>query len=120
MTKSTYRLTFLLAATGLLFLIPASLPQWLSYSYLKIVHIALGFLLAVTVARVIYTHVPEVLGNPFKRGIKKWNGFKLLFYLTITFISGILLIFLSGHAWIRYVHLFIGLWCLLVGWKHTR
>jgi hypothetical protein len=81
----------------------------------------LGLILGGMVVWVMKTHVPKELANPFKRGIKKWNGMKCLIYLFLAIGSGVVLYstWLSGK-WVYYLHFFMGIWCLIVGWKHIR
>lgn len=119
MQKVTIRLAIATAAVGLLLLFPSNAIPWLSYTFVLSIHVLLGITLAILLFRLIYTHVPSELYNPFRQGYKKWNGFKLFLYLFLGILSGITLLFFSKQ-WIYYFHGFIGLWALLVGWKHTR
>jgi hypothetical protein len=119
MHKVSIRLAIATAAVGLLLLFPFDAIPWLSYTFVLTIHVLLGITLAIFLFRLIYTHVPSELYNPFRQGYKKWNGFKLFLYLFLGILSGITLLFFSKQ-WIYYFHGFIGLWALLVGWKHTR
>ncbi len=120
MTKSTFWLSVLALGTGLFLLFPFHAGSWLSFSVVMAGHISVAILLALMLFKVIYSHVPRHLSNPFKSGIKKWNGFKYFFYLTLAFGSGILLVSGISGSWVKNFHLGIGAWSLLVGWKHTR
>ncbi|HJV45772.1 MAG TPA: hypothetical protein VJ824_08590 [Bacillota bacterium] len=115
-TKFTFRFMVLTSMVGLALLIP-HIP------YHRIIlygHMSFGILLVGMLFWVMKTHVPKELSNPFKRGIKKWNGLKYLFYSILAISSGILqYLGLGGMGtWIYYLHFFMGIWCILVGWKH--
>jgi hypothetical protein len=116
MHKAALLLAVTTTGVGLLLLFPIS---FLPYKVVLTLHVLLGLTLAIILIRLIYSHVPSELYNPFREGFKKWNGFKLLLYLFLAILSGIFLLFLS-IKWIIYFHGFIGLWALLVGWKHRR
>lgn len=116
MHKAAMYLSIASATIGLFLLLPFGSN---TYSVVLTIHILLGITLAILLIRLIYTHVPSELYNPFRQGFKKWNGFKLLLYLTLAILSGISLLFFSVN-WLVYFHGFIGLWALLVGWKHRR
>ncbi|MGC5325779.1 hypothetical protein [Brevibacillus sp. SYSU BS000544] len=119
MPKTTFRLSALALLSGLLLLIPAG--SWFPWIQFRYIHIGLGLLLLVLFLRIVSTHAPTELGNPFKRGVKKWNGFKYAFYLLIAILSGLFMLQnWVTLTWTIYVHLFFGAWCVLVGWKHTR
>lgn len=119
MNKLAIYLAVITAIFGLFLLLPLGSIPWISYSVILGIHVVLGIGLAILLVRLVYTHVPTELFNPFKRGYKKWNGFKLLLYLFLAIISGVLLLFFYVR-WLIYFHAFIGLWALLVSWKHTR
>ncbi|WP_442593784.1 hypothetical protein [Neobacillus sp. D3-1R] len=119
MPKLTYRLTNLTAFLGLLLMIPSNTLKVLFYSKILMIHVLAGVILSVTLISLMYTHVPVELSNPFKRGVKKWNGFKTLLYLILTILSGIIISIFYIH-WMTYFHGFIGLWVLLVAWKHKK
>jgi hypothetical protein len=119
MHKISSRLAIATAAVGLLLLLPFGKIPWLSYSVVLTIHVLLGTILAILLFRLLYSHIPSELYNPFRQGFKKWNGFKLFLYLLLGILSGIVLLFFT-RQWIYYFHGFIGLWALLVGWKHTR
>lgn len=119
MHKVSIRLAIATAAVGLLLFFPFGTISWLSYNVVLTIHILLGITLAIFLFRILYSHVPSELYNPFRQGFKKWNGIKLFLYLFLGILSGITLLFFSKQ-WIYYFHGFIGLWALLVGWKHTR
>lgn len=117
--KVTYRLAILTAIVGLLLFFSFGSLKGLLYYKILIIHILLGLVLAGVLIRLMYTHVPEELSNSFKRGVKKWNGFKTLLYLILAILSG-MIVFLFHIRWVMYFHGFIGLWALVVGWKHKR
>lgn len=119
-TKTTYRLSILALGTGIMLMLPLHTVSWLSVSTIKLAHILVAILLAVMLCRIIYSHVKMQLSNPFKSGIKKWNGFKYLFYLILAFGSGVWLVSGLAGSWVQTFHLGIGAWSLLVGWKHTK
>jgi hypothetical protein len=117
--KATDRLAIVTAIIGLLLIIPFGSLYELFYNKILIIHIILGLILGAMLVRLIYRHVPIELSNPFKPGVKKWNGFKLLLYLIVAIFSGMIIYFFYIN-WLIYFHGFIGLWALLVGWKHRR
>jgi zinc transporter ZupT len=117
--KGTYRLAIFTAIIGLFLFIPFGSLKGLIYNKILIIHIILGLALGVMLFRLIRTHIPHELSNPFKSGEKKWKGFKLLLYLIIATFSGIIVIFFQIN-WLIYFHGAIGLWSLFVGWKHKR
>jgi multisubunit Na+/H+ antiporter MnhE subunit len=117
--KATDRIAIGTAIIGLLLFIPFGSFRNLLYPYILAVHIIFGIILGVLLVRLMYRHVPIELSNPFKPVVKKWNGFKLLLYLMLAILSGIIfqIVYIK---WLGYFHGFIGLWILLVGWKHRR
>lgn len=119
MHKFTLQLAVATAVVGLLLLLPFGSIKWLSYSIILTIHILLGITLAILLVRIVYSHISTELFNPFRQGFKKWNGFKLFLYLTLAIFSGIMLMSFSIR-WLSYFHGFIGLWALLVSWKHTK
>jgi hypothetical protein len=119
MHKFTFYLSIATAAVGLLLLLPLSSVFEGAYQIVLTVHIILGLTLAYMLIRLLYHHIPSELYNPFRKGFKKWNGFKLFLYLSIGILSGSTLLFYY-NKWLLYFHGFIGLWALLVGWKHRR
>jgi hypothetical protein len=119
MHKVSIRLAIATAVVGLLLFFPLGRIPWLSYNVVLTIHVLLGITLGFFLFRILYSHVPSELYNPFRRGFKKWNGIKLFLYLFLGILSGITLLFFSKQ-WLYYFHGFIGLWALLVGWKHTK
>lgn len=119
MHKAVYPLAVITVILGLLLFLPLKLINGIIYLIIFYAHITIGAVLAVMLFRIIKTHALVELSNPFKLGYKKWNGFKLLLYLFITILSGVVIV-LFHIQWILYFHGFIGLWVLLVGWKHKR
>jgi hypothetical protein len=117
--KASDRIAIGTAIIGLLLFIPFGSFRNLLYPYILVVHIFFGIILGVLLVRLMYRHVPIELSNPFKPVVKKWNGFKLLLYLMLAILSGII-IQIVYIKWLGYFHGFIGLWILLVGWKHRR
>jgi hypothetical protein len=117
MHKIALRVAISTATVGFLLLLP--LGNRISYLFILTIHILLALILTILLVRLIYTHVPEELYNPFKRGFKKWNGFKLIFYLFLAIFSGLTIWFLPIR-WVSYFHGFIGAWVMLVGWKHKK
>ncbi|MEC1770134.1 hypothetical protein [Schinkia azotoformans] len=117
--KAVYPLAVITVVLGLLLFVPLKLINGIIYLIIFYTHITIGAVLAVMLFRIIKTHVLVELGNPFKLRYKKWNGFKLLLYLFITILSGVVIV-LFHIQWILYFHGFIGLWVLLVGWKHKK
>jgi hypothetical protein len=117
--KATDRIAIGTAIIGVILFIPFGSFRNLFYPYILAVHIIFGIILGVLLVRLIYRHVPIELSNPFKPVVKKWNGFKLLLYLMLAILSGIIfqIVYIK---WLGYFHGFIGLWILLVGWKHRR
>jgi hypothetical protein len=114
--KITYYLSIVTATTGIFLLIPFS--SFFNES-IFILHIFLGLILGIVLIRLIYRHVPVELSNPFKPVVKKWNGFKVTIYIIAAIITGIIIYFFY-IKWVMYFHGFIGLWALLVGWKHKK
>ncbi|MCT8139243.1 hypothetical protein H1D32_16955 [Anaerobacillus sp. CMMVII] len=119
MQKVTVKLAIAAAVTGLILFVPFGDIKWQFYSVILMVHILLGITLAVFLVGIVTTHVRTELFNPFRQGYKKWNGFKLFLYLFLAIFSGIVMMFFS-IPWLTYFHGFIGLWALLVSWKHTK
>lgn len=119
MSIATYRIAIVTAILGLLLINPFGVLKWGIYSKVLMIHIALGIILGIMLIRLIYTHVKVELSNPFKRGVKKWNGFKLFLYLCLAILSGLFIMYFH-ISWVIIFHGFIGLWALLVGWKHKK
>lgn len=117
--KMIYPLIVAIALLGLLTMFPFHPIIGQNYSKILIAHITLGIVVALLLIKVIYSHALIEVSNPFKLGFKKWNGFKLLVYLFLAIISGLIIIKVH-YSWLIYFHGFIGLWSLLVGWKHKR
>jgi hypothetical protein len=119
MHKATYRLAIVIAIIGILLFIPIGALKGPLYNKILILHIILGVILGIMLIRLVYSHVSVEISNPFKRGVKKWNGMKLLIYFTLAILSGLIIV-IYHIPWLIYFHGFIGLWSLLVGWKHKR
>lgn len=120
LSKTTFWLSIIAFGTGILLLLPVHTGAWFPLSAGKAIHILAATLLAVMLFRLVSTHMTVQLSNPFKSGIKKWNGFKYLFYLILAFGSGVLLLIGIADPWAKNFHLGIGAWSLLVGWKHIK
>ncbi len=121
MIKASYYLSVAAAATGICLFLARFLPSFPVFPVLT-VHVVTGLLLAVLLVRIVQTHVPVELSNPFKRGIKKWNGAKYLFYMLLAIGSGLFLLLRNWlfFSWVVYLHLIVGVWGVYMGWRHVR
>ena len=117
--KAIYPIALLTVVLGLILFFPDKFINGNTYILILYTHIAIGLILAVMLIIVVKTHALVELSNPFKLGFKKWNGFKLLLYLSLAILTGVIII-VFHIQWVVYFHGFIGLWALLVGWKHKR
>lgn len=121
MTRLAFWVSILAAATGMGLLIPASPSYWPYYSSILVIHIAVSILLALLMIGVMFTHVRKAVKNTSKGQFKRATGLWYLMVILLTLSSGVFIMVRSGFAvsWVLPLHLVAGVWCSIMGWKHS-
>ncbi len=121
MTKLAFITSMLAAITGLGLMIPASPAYWPYYSTILVVHIIVSLLLSLVMIGVMLTHVRKAVKLATKGKARKQSGLWYLVVIMLAIGSGVFISVRSGFAvsWVLPLHLIAGVWCSLMGWKHS-
>lgn len=121
MTRLAFLISMLAAATGMGLMIPANPVYWPYYSSILVIHIVVSLLLSLLMIGVMLTHVRKTVKHAPKGQVKKQTGLWYLMVIMLTMGSGAFISVRSGFAisWVLPLHLIAGVWCSIMGWKHS-